>query len=251
VLVYGSIPSEAIYASVPLLPLIEKLPSYLLKPDGNEKLFSFDRLGWDFDEKKPSFRNFCQESSERFLHMPVGPRLRDATGSSVRLSLQFLRSWLHEVSPKDISCVRDTVLRLALVIGRWPGQWWVREHGEVPELLESMVQVVLEEIQEARRVQRVSDTSKAQVIVDELKQLSYDFEHDISLEKLRHLLSPSVTSPIFLPSDWPTVPRTVKDDDAPVNRATTASCWLTGFIFGTFVTLCLLSHHRRELLLVT
>lgn len=244
VLVSGSIPAEAVFASIPLLPLLEKLPSYLLEPDdAADKLSPFDRLGWDFDVKKPSFRQFCQESSDKFLHMPVGPRLRDATSSSVRLSLEFLRSWVHEVSAKDISFARDTVFKLALVIGRWPGQWWVKEHDEVPELLESMVEVVLEEIRGAQRAQEAIDTSKTQVIVDQLKRLSKDWEHEISLGKLQYRLS----LPVSPTSESPVVLRAVESRPA-VN---TASCWLTGFIFGTFVTLCLLSHQRRELLLVT
>jgi hypothetical protein len=248
VLVYGSIPSEAVFASIPILPLLERLPSYLLLPDTTYKLSPFDRLGWDVTQKKPSFRQFCQDSSEKFLRMPVEPRLRDAASSSVRLSLQFLRTWLQEISAKDMSSARDTVASLAMVIARWPGQWWVKEHGEIPELLEAMVQVVVEEIRDAQRAQKIVDTAKAQRIVDQLKRLSIDCENEISLRK--RLLRSDPQSPPTSSTSLPSPPVLISTEQNIYSNRATASCWLTGFLFGTFITLCLFSHHRRELLLV-
>lgn len=246
---HGSIPSEAVLASIPLFPLLEKLPSYLLLPDTTFKLSPFDRLAWKSGEKKPSFKDFCQEASERFLRMPAETRLRDATSSSVRLSLEFLRSWIQEISSKDMSTAVDKVAKLAMVIARWPGQWWVREHDEVPELLESMVQVVVEEIQAAQRAQKIVDTQKAQTIVEQLRRLSIECENEIILRKRlerQSRSSPSTpASPTPETTPAPSGLKTILDQNKAV-----ASCWFTGFLFGTFVTLCLFSHHKRELLLV-
>lgn len=154
-----------------------------------------------------------------------------------------------------MSTARDMVAKLAMVIARWPGQWWIREHDEVPELLESMVQVVVEEIREAQRAQKIVDTNKAQDIVDQLHLLSVECEKEISLRKRLERQSRSVTPATTPVSESPAAPpawKTIAENSVfgSIDKAT-ASCWFTGFLFGTFVTLCLFSHHRRELLLVT
>jgi hypothetical protein len=193
--------------------------------------------------------------------MPVEQLLRDAASSSVRLSLEFLRSWLLEASAKDSTYAMEMVSRLAMVIARWPSQWWVREHNEVPELLESIVKIVVEEIQQAQKAQNIVDAKKTQGIVDQLRQLSVDCEKEILLRKRLHekqaldtttTTSSTTSTSLSSPNEMESPSIITPVEKKPLfGKATTASCWLTGFFFGTFMALCLFSHnHKRELLLV-
>ena len=138
------------YSSIPLLKLLEELPSYLATSE-TDKSTPFDRLSWDYTQ---SFVLFCKDAAERFRKMPIEKRLRDTTTSAVRLSLSFLRSWLHRVSLEDVDAARTALTNLSIVVGRWPGQLWVRDHSEVAELCKAMVEIVLEEMRESLRTQK-------------------------------------------------------------------------------------------------
>ena len=195
--------------------------------------------------------------------MPNEKRLRDTTTSAVRLSLSFLRPWLHRVSLDDVDSAQTALTNLAIVVGRWPGQLWVRDHSEVSELCKTMVEIVLEEMRESQKTQKAADAEKMQSIVDQIRRLSVECEKEISRRRLLEAVSPS---PVFsAPVDEdeevekedevaaPLPPSSNKhqaDQQALIQRVT-ASTWFTGFIFGSFVTLCLLSHQRRELLYCT
>ncbi|KAF9648317.1 hypothetical protein BDM02DRAFT_3096758 [Thelephora ganbajun] len=258
VLIHHSIPHQAVYSSIPLLKLLEKLPSYLTTSE-TDKSIPFDGLSWDYTQKKQSFELFCKGTAERFLKMPVEKRLRDTTTSAVRLSLSFLRPWLHRVSLGDAGSAQTALTDLAIVVGRWPGQLWVRDHSEVAELCKAMVDIVLEEMRESQKTQKAADAEKMQVIVDQVRRLSLECEKEISR---RRLLEAVTHSPVFsAPVDEKeaekvetAIPPPYKlkktDQQAFISRVT-ASTWFTGFIFGSFVTLCLLSHQRRELLYCT
>ena len=210
------------------------------------------------------FKQFCQDAAEKFLKMPVEKRLRDTTTSAVRLSLSFLRPWLHRVSLADVESAQTALTSLAIVVGRWPGQLWVRDHSEVAELSKAMVEIVLEEMRESQKTQKAADAEKMQGIVDQIRRLSLECEKEISRRRLLEAVTPSPASPAPVDEGAEVkkeveapVPHTsssyryrMVDQQALIGRVT-ASTWFTGFVFGSFVTLCLLSHQRRELLYCT
>ena len=210
------------------------------------------------------FKQFCQDAAEKFLKMPAEKRLRDTTTSAVRLSLSFLRPWLHRVSLDDVESAQTALTSLAIVVGRWPGQLWVRDHSEVAELSKAMVEIVLEEMRESQKTQKAADAEKMQGIVDQIRRLSVECEKEISRRRLLEAVTPSPVSSAPVDEgvevekeDETPVPHTSSsyryrhlDQQALIGRVT-ASTWFTGFVFGSFVTLCLLSHQRRELLYCT
>lgn len=250
------------YSSIPLFKLLEKLPSYLTTSE-TEKSSPFDRLSWDYTQKKQSFELFCKDAAEKFLKLPIEKRLRDTTTSAVRLSLSFLRPWLHRVSLDDVDAAQTALTNLAIVVGRWPGQLWVRDHSEVSELCKAMVEIVLEEMRESQKNQKAADVEKMQGIVDHIRRLSVECEKEISRRRLLEAVAPSPDysatvdgvqeaerkGETIVPHPPPYGFRKA-DQQALIGRVT-ASTWFTGFVFGSFVTLCLLSHQRRELLYCT
>ena len=250
------------FSSIPLLKLLEKLPSYLTTPE-TDKSSPFDRLSWDYAQRK-QFKLFCQDAAERFLKMPAEKRLRDTTTSAVRLSLSFLRPWLHRVSLNDVETAQAALTSLAIVVGRWPGQLWVRDHSEVAELSKAMVEIVLEEMRESQRTQKAVDAEKMQGIVDQIRRLTIECEKEVSRRRLLEAVSPSPVCSVPVDEEeevtkevetavphTPSSHRFTKMNQQALIARVTASTWFTGFVFGSFVTLCLLSHQRRELLYCT
>ena len=202
------------------------------------------------------------DAAERFLKMPVEKRLRDTTTSAVRLSLSFLRPWLHRVSLGDVDAAQIALTNLAIVVGRWPGQLWVRDHSEVSELCKAMVEIVLEEMRESQKTQKAADAEKMQGIVDQIRRLSVECEKEISRRRLLEAVTPPPDYPAIVdenekaekgetPVPHPPSHDLRKVDQQALIGRVTASTWFTGFVFGSFVTLCLLSHQRRELLYCT
>lgn len=250
------------YSSIPLLKLLEKLPSYLTTSE-TDKSSPFERLSWDYAQRKPSFELFCKDAAERFLKMPNEKRLRDTTTSAVRLSLAFLRPWLHRISLEDVDTAESTLTSLAIVVGRWPGKLWVRDHSEVAELCKAMIEIVLEEIRESQKNQKAADAEKMQGIVDQIRLLSLECEKETSRRRLLEAVtaSPVFSSPVDEGEDPEEFESAVTHFSPPnefsttyqqtLIRRVTASTWFTGFIFGSFFTLCVLSHRRRELLYCT
>ncbi|KZT26177.1 hypothetical protein NEOLEDRAFT_1063722 [Neolentinus lepideus HHB14362 ss-1] len=179
VLVYGSIPSSAVLSSIPLLSVLDVLPSYFIRPvaDSAEKDRSaISRLTWEYTQKKSTYRQFCKQMSERFLRMEREDRLRDTTTGSVHLALRLLRARFYERVLDDLDASTVMVYQLAMVVAAWPGQWWVRDQPELPDLIRSIVNAVGEEIREARRVKVVAEVARLQSIVDDLEWMARD--HD-------------------------------------------------------------------------
>ncbi|KAH7915891.1 hypothetical protein BJ138DRAFT_1176169 [Hygrophoropsis aurantiaca] len=177
VLVHGSIPSSAVLASVPLLSIVDKLPSYFLSQvSEKEGMSPFEHLSWDTMDRKPSFRQFCQDMSDQFLHLSTEHRLRDATGSSVRLAMAFMRPWFHSVVSEDFTTATDKVCDLAFIIAQWPAQWWSRDHVEMWDVIRSLVQAVGEEVQEKNRGDSVKEVRRLQGVVMELERVLTDYE---------------------------------------------------------------------------
>ncbi|KAJ3545363.1 hypothetical protein NM688_g5631 [Phlebia brevispora] len=202
VLVCGYIPGSAVLASIPLLHILNRLPSYFLYHDISEAKDSpLFKLGWDYTRKKPSYRQFCQTMTDRFMAMPVERRLRDTTVGSVRLALAFLRPYIHKRISEDFSGATTRVSELAYVIAQWPGQWWTREHPEIQDLCRCIVHMVGEEMREARRVQALADATRMQEIVGGLEQLAHAYE---SRSRPARMLANIHLSP--QPSPSPTLP---------------------------------------------
>lgn len=178
VLVHGSIPAPAVLTSVPLLSLIDKLPSYLLRQecDHTKLLSPFDSLSWDTMDRRPSFRQFCQDMSDQFLRLPMEHRLRDATGGSVRLAMAFLRPWFHRVVAKDFTNATETACTLAFIIAQWPAQWWSRDHVEMWSVIRSLVQAVAEEVREKRKSELTEEVRRPQGAVTDLERVVHDYE---------------------------------------------------------------------------
>ena len=165
-------PNSAVLASVPLLQILKRLPSYFLGHDiSDTKGSPMFNLAWDYTRKKSSYRQFCQAVSDRFLQMPIEKRLRDTVAGSVRLALALLRPHFHEHICDDFTVATTYVCELACVIAQFPGQWWSREHPEIRELIRCIVHMVGEEMREARRKQALADATRMQEMVCSLKEL--------------------------------------------------------------------------------
>lgn len=165
------VPRTAVLASVPLLQILRKMPSYFLRKDmqlisGNP----LDQVAWEYKNRKVHYRQFCEDMSKTFLSHPIDIRLRDSTAGAVRLALSFLRPFFHRVVQDDfdtaISYLRTFTIRISL----WPGDWWVRDHPEVQQIVESMVLALGEELREKYASQQKEEITRLQVVIDGLEQ---------------------------------------------------------------------------------
>lgn len=175
---HGAIPAPAVLASVPLLSLIDKLPSYFLRQDRDPKSSppSLDTLSWDIMERKPGFRRFCQDMSDQFLRLSAEHRLRDATGGSVRLAMAFLRPWFYTIVAGDFSGATDKACTLAFMIAQWPAQWWSRDHLEMWTVIRSLVQAVAEEVREKQKGEVNEEVRRLRDVVTDLERVVEDYE---------------------------------------------------------------------------
>ena len=130
-----------------------------------------------------------------------------------------------------------------------------------------MVEIVLEEIRESQKTQKAVDAEKMQSIVDQIRLLSMECEKESSRRRLLEAVTPPSVASTLVDEDEERDELDEKTEalvphlsssyefskvyqQALISRVT-ASTWFTGFIFGSFFTLCLLSHRRRELLYCT
>ncbi|EIW79645.1 hypothetical protein CONPUDRAFT_106280 [Coniophora puteana RWD-64-598 SS2] len=176
VLVYGSVPRSAVIATVPLLSLVEKLPSYFRSDKEHNSLFPFDSLSWNTMDRKASFRQFCQDMSNQFLSLSQEVRMREATSGSLKLAMAFLRPWFHHTIAEDFHKATSTVARLALIVAQWPAQWWSREHSQIRDVLRQMIEAIAEEIRQKHQTDSVKEVARLQGIVSELERLLEDYE---------------------------------------------------------------------------
>jgi len=192
--------------------------------------------------------------SEQFLRSSAEVRLRDTTTSSVRLAMAFLRPWFQKYALKDFQGAIDNVAELAYIIARWPGQWWVREHTEIWDLIQSMVHVIGEEVRDAQRIHALNEVTRLQGVVSELQLLTDEYMSvhsrsgsDVSGDEADPLESSS--GPVSAPA--PLVPP--EDSELAPEKASstveTASCVLTSFLFGAFAALFVVNSQRRDLAL--
>lgn len=129
-------------------------------------------------DRKPSFRQFCQDMSDQFLRLPTEHRLRDATGGSVRLAMTFLRPWFHTVVIDNFTEATETACNLAFVIAQWPAQWWSRDHVEMWDVIRSLVQALGEEIREKQKAQASDEVRRLQGVVSDLERVVQDYAEE-------------------------------------------------------------------------
>ena len=163
------IPRPAVLASIPIIQILHKMPSYFLRKDiqileGNP----LDQAAWDYRHKL-SYRRFCQQASKLFFSRPAEVRLRDCTVGSVRLALSFLRPFFHRVVQEDFDIAMSYLRIFALTISQWPSQTWVNDHPEIHQVVESMVLALAEELREKYRHQQQEEVSRLQIIIDGLQ----------------------------------------------------------------------------------
>ena len=164
------IPRPAVLAFIPILQILNKLPSYFLRKDvqildGNP----LDQVAWDYARHKSSYRRFCQHMSTLFSSRPAEVRLRDCTTGAVRLALSFLRPFFHRVLQEDFDLAISYLRSFALIISQWPSQSWVNDRPEVRKVVDSMVLALGEELREKYRHQQQEEISRLQVIIDGLQ----------------------------------------------------------------------------------
>ncbi|KAA1474528.1 hypothetical protein DENSPDRAFT_860387 [Dentipellis sp. KUC8613] len=292
VLVFGYVPGSAVLASIPILSLLPKLPSYFLHPDPEDadgdytKPALFSSLTWDASPSaspRPTYQQFCQQMSEQFLRSAPDVRLRDTTAGAVRLAMGFLRPWFQRAALKDFQGAVGVVAELAYIVARWPGQWWVREHTEIWDLIQSMVHVIGEEVRDAQRVHALGEVTRLQGVVSELQLLTDEYvsvhSHSRPNSVLEHIHLDEANRPLTPPASdsgkttdmehetAPTIatmatagtmtapPATVsagvqaQTGLPPPSTVETASCVLTSFLFGAFAAMFLINSQRRELAL--
>lgn len=280
---HGSIPGTAVFASIPIFTLISKLPSYFLQSTTLDDCKAssetpFKNLAWDYTERKPSYKQFCQDMSTRFLRMSPELRLRDTTAGSVRLAITFLRPWFHKAVQADLTDGNSKLRDLSFVIAQWPGQWWVRDHAEIWELTELMVQTIGEEVREKQKTDVSAEIKSLQSFIDDLEDLVGRYEAQLAYknkESSRMSWAPKTLFPTHIPRrishrrsdsestlvDVSLAPvKLVKEavdegSDAvparsprPHSMIETVSCVCTGLLFGAFITMCIMSSQRRTLL---
>lgn len=126
-------------------------------------------LGWNYTQKKGSYRRFCQDMSNRFLQLSPEARLQDTTTGSVRLAISFLRPWFHRGVVEDFDRAVKALCALSLSIAQWPGQWWTQEHPEMWDLTRAIVLSLAEEVRAASRQDRkpVEATAQSDTAISE------------------------------------------------------------------------------------
>jgi hypothetical protein len=250
VLVYGAIPGTAVLASIPLLSIIANLPSYLVRSQAvDEKISLLDKLRWHSAQKKPSYRQFCQDVSQRFLLLPDQLRLRETTTQSVRLAVALLRPWFHEMVHHDLSLATSKLSELAFIVGQWPGQWWARDHEEMWDLICHMVCALGEEVREQQRLQISREVQRLHDIIGHLTQVKHETSTSQSLPSPSPTPQPETPSSKKPVKSEPPVQRpttsTPTRNIKPTSITETVSRLVRGFLFGAFFTICILSTQRR------
>ncbi|KAF7367062.1 hypothetical protein MSAN_00965600 [Mycena sanguinolenta] len=214
-LIYGGIPQTAVLTSIPLLRILEKLPSYCLRlPLVELPQNQLDRLSPSFLMQKPSFRNFCVAQSAAFSCASAETRFRDSTSAVVHLALAFLGVWfhwmlgMHPPGDNDPSIFSDAAVtkltELARIIALWPAA------GETSKMWDTVIEeiafLIAEEVQTHRRppgAEVISQSSTS--ILDSPEIPNSDPQGECSGDIVPIWLDPRN----FLPTPPPTPPPTL------------------------------------------
>ncbi|THV02193.1 hypothetical protein K435DRAFT_653900, partial [Dendrothele bispora CBS 962.96] len=168
-LVYGFIPRSAVLASIPLLSVLDRLPSYFIKPSASQGPLHV--LSWKFDSKQSTYRDFCQEMADRFVRLPFQTRARDTAVGSVRLAITLLGSWFHEMVHKDLQKAVSKTRDLASVIAHWPEPSGSGESNEMGALIRSLIYLLAEEVRANHSCKMEAEVSRLQGVIDCLEEV--------------------------------------------------------------------------------
>jgi hypothetical protein len=260
-----------VLASIPVLSLLPKLPSYFLSSDPSADEKHFNSLAWDVSAPRANFQQFCQQMSEQFLRSPTEIRLRDTTAGAVHLAMGFLRPWFQRHALKDFHDSIHLVAELAYIIARWPGHWWTRERPEIWDLIQAMVHVIGEEVRDAQRVHALGEVMRLEGVVSELQLLTeeYVYVHSrpgsvASTSRSRSSsigetdLDMSIISDTVVESKcehWtqtsPVSPKTYAPPSSASTHVEAVSCMLSSFFFGVFAALVIVSGRQHEFVAFT
>ncbi|KAJ7748378.1 hypothetical protein B0H16DRAFT_1888466 [Mycena metata] len=161
VLVYGGIPQSAVLCSIPILRIVNSLPSYCFRRlPPIEPRTPLDRLTSSFLAEKRNFRKFCEMQSAYFLRSDPEARFIDSTSTSVRLALTFLGVWFHwmlrfqppSVNDPNIFCdaAVTKVTELARIIASWPAANETNKMWDT--IIHEIALLVAEEVKIHRRI---------------------------------------------------------------------------------------------------
>jgi len=184
-----------------------------------------------------------------------------------------LRPWFHKMVQDDFGLATSKLRELALVIAQWPGQWWIRDHVEIWELIPLMVQTLGEEVREKQKYEVGQEVKSLQSLIEGLERLVRQYESQIGFNARERKISSSskalhlFTFPKRISHKRSDTDTTLVDlletkvvESAPEVlkpasgvrwhlMAETVSCVCTGLLFGAFITMCIVNSQRRTLIL--
>ncbi|KAF9030338.1 hypothetical protein BDZ89DRAFT_1064757 [Hymenopellis radicata] len=171
VLIYGYIPLSSVMSSIPLLSILDKLPSYFLRrelePLKQQLLRTpFDHVAWDFANKKASFKHFCHDMVDRYFEDSAEIRLHSTIVESVRLAVAFLHPWFHEWAPKDLATAVAKVAELACLIAAWPDP---EDPAEMTGVISGMIALLADEVREKDTASLTGDVLELAGVIDDLE----------------------------------------------------------------------------------
>ncbi|PBK76128.1 hypothetical protein ARMSODRAFT_950523 [Armillaria solidipes] len=178
VVVYGYIPLTSVMASVPLLSILEKMPSYFLRsgipvnPSITETSL-INRVAWDFTNKKSTFKQFCEAMTDRYFEQSTEMRLRESIVGSIRLAVALLNPWFHKTAADDIDWAVHKAAELASLIAAWPDP---QDPAEMQDVLHGMVSLLAEEVRDKRQVSLLGDVLELAGVIDDIEDVVYSLE---------------------------------------------------------------------------
>ncbi|KAJ7035918.1 hypothetical protein C8F04DRAFT_1221047 [Mycena alexandri] len=223
VLVYGGIPQFAVLASIPILRIVNNLPSYCFRRlPPIEPRTPLDRLASSFLAQKPSFRKFCEMQSAYFLRSDPQARFIDSTSTSVRLALTFLGVWFHwmlQTQPPpendpNIFCdaAVTKVTELARIIASWPAANETNKMWDT--IIHEIALLVAEQVKLHRRISDAEPISAPRprvTFVPELDTKRDSGEIPVILNPRNYLPTPPPTPPpIRMSHSAPAAERSLK-----------------------------------------
>ena len=246
------------------MSVLPKLPSYFVSSGSPSDDKHFNSLAWDFSAPRADFQQFCQQMSDQFLRSPSELRLRDTTAGAVHLAMGFLRPWMQRHALKEFHDAVRLVAELAYLIARWPGQWWVREHPEIWDLIQAMVHVIGEEVRDAQRVNALNEVKRLEGVVSELQLLTEEYvyvhtrpnsaasssdeiddsDDEHAGDKSTHSVQTSPITPITM--SVPSIVHHGHGRSGEPSKIEAVSCLLSSFFFGVFAALVVVSGQQRE-----
>ncbi|KAJ7064347.1 hypothetical protein C8F01DRAFT_1131097 [Mycena amicta] len=210
VLVYGAIPQFAVLASVPLLKILDALPSYCLRPfpppapSLPASQLPIARVAWFYPRppSKASYHNFCVVQSAFFHALSPEARNDDATRGAVRLAMALLGEWaawmvkllavpdvddlsrgggMRNAEARNVfsNAALTKVLELAQAIARWPDPEHAAAEGGHERwswVVQELGRLVSEEIRRMETTGKVHFANDSEVLASPIMHDGDDVE---------------------------------------------------------------------------